>query len=160
MRKNGKGVLAIILTFPLMAMSADSVTLMPGLWEQTVTTTSLSIDGAARDLGDMPDRVKSYTTCISPEEAANPTLFFMSRAGGGSCGKPTGTVADGKLALAATCDGDTGAAIVELEGTYSAHQFAAAVKVQSTIRGAPAMAEIGITGTHKGLCPQADDADQ
>ena len=153
MRERNKPIAALVLALPLMAMAADTVTLSPGLWEQTVTTTALTIGGEPRSLDEMPERTRTFTTCISEAEAADPTLFFMSRAGGGSCGAPTGTVADGKLALAATCDGDTGTAIVELQGNYSAHSFSAKVKAQSTIAGAPAVAEITLTGEHKGLCP-------
>ena len=66
------GTLAVALT-----AASDTVQLTPGRWQNTLKSTSTTIDGAPAPAKHLQkDQEESYD-CITPEQARNPAQYFL-----------------------------------------------------------------------------------
>jgi hypothetical protein len=143
---------AALLAVPLAAMTADSVNMAPGRWIETTTTTAVTLGGRAA-AGARLNQPASRMVCLTPEEAAEPALYFQSKAPSGACAAPTGTVAGGRIKLASTCeDANTPRMMIEVSGTYARDSYSAAIRAQSLVRGQPAVIDMTLTGRFDGAC--------
>lgn len=158
MSRPAKLIAAAVLAPPLLAMSADSHGLEPGRWVETTTTVSAVMDGKPlpEDQVGGGDRVSSV--CIASTDAADPETYFKSSTPSGKCGVPTGTVGDGRIALASTCTNEgQPPALVELNGTYQQRSYSADVRATIQGDGREIVVTMKLTGTHEGACRGDED---
>ena len=158
MRLFGKAATAAILAFPLLAMSADSVTIEQGRWTETISTVSATLNGKPVPKDQLGDEVTHRSICITAAEAADPALYFKSQTIGGNCGAPTGTVGNGKMALAGACQaGENPAAIIELDGSYAGKSYRADIRAKSNPPAGEVIVNMRIEGAHEGQCRGDED---
>lgn len=149
----------LLLTVPLAAMAADSVTMAPGRWIETTTTTAVTLGGSPAP-GATLNQPASRPLCLTVEEAAEPARYFQSKTPSGACAAPTGTVASGQIRLAAACEGaNAPRMMIEVSGTYARDSYRAAIRAQSLVGGRPAVIDMTVAGRFDGACRGDEETD-
>ena len=107
------------------ACSGGAVSLQPGQWEHTIQFTSIDAPGMPEaQLGmmrQMMGRPQTESTCLTPEQAANPTGGMLSPGGGQNCQFSENVFSGGTVRVRGTCQQPGGgSAQMSMEGTYTA----------------------------------------
>ena len=151
----------------LFACSGSSTSLQPGQWEMTTRMTNIELPGVPEALATqmrtaMMNQPQTQSSCISPEEAANPAGRMMSPSGNSQgCTFTDQTFAGGTIRISGTCPmpGGRGTMRNSLTGTYTATTMDARIEseVTSPPGGPPGMPQTmrmqgSLTGRRTGDC--------
>ncbi len=118
--------LVLLAPLALLACSGSSTTIQPGQWEMTTRFTTVEAPGmppaALQAMQTQAGEPHASSTCITPEQAANPAGDIMKGgAGGGACQAGESTFAGGNISVHMTCSGPGGGSMnMAWEGHYTA----------------------------------------
>ena len=110
----------------LFACSPSAVSLQPGMWETTVTFSSIDLPGAPPQelaaMRGMMSRPQTSSRCMTPAEAANPAQQMLNHNDNpNACQFSDSTFAGGTIRVHGTCQAPgRGTAATSMEGTYTA----------------------------------------
>ena len=122
MKKRALFVPAIVLAA---ACSGSSVSLQPGRWELSMQFSSIEAPGAdpARlaQLREAMVRPQTMSSCMTPQQAANPTGNMLNpQRGGQNCQFNENVFTDGAIRIHGTCQPPGGGSDqMNMEGTYT-----------------------------------------
>ncbi|MGE4429834.1 MAG: DUF3617 domain-containing protein [Sphingobium sp.] len=124
------------------ASEMKKVTIRPGEWETTQEVVDVKIQGAPEGMpGGMMDAMKgrktTTKTCITPEQAANPSADFLTAQKDSKCTYSGFEMAGGTVKGAISCpapDGK-GKADITIDGSYSADSYQMAMEMQTAGMG-------------------------
>lgn len=146
-----KWLVAGILAVPLMALADDSVQMTPGRWQETFKVTAATLHGKPIS----PDAFKGKTTfsCVSPDQAHDPRLYFTYVSAGGSCEPPRGTVAGGHVSLTTHCSsGGRRPMDIDLQGSYGRQSYRMTGVARGSSADWPLTMTIVVDGAFQGPC--------
>ena len=149
-----KWLMALGCAVPLMALADDTVQMTPGRWQETPTAASVTVNGKRVASGDLTTEAKF--SCIAPNEARNPSLYFMEHSPGDNCAVPEGTVGGGRIAMRSQCrlKNTTTPAAVSVAGRYDAQSYHTDIKAVGSFAESSLPFEItfAIDGKYVGPC--------
>lgn len=109
-----------LVALPLAAMAQQADQFAPGRWEDRIQFTGLSIGGAAQQVEALNASAKPRYSCVTPEMARAPALYFMGHQPGDNCTTPEGSVANGTISLKSICSLKGAPLTVSVRGRYDA----------------------------------------
>jgi hypothetical protein len=133
---------------PFAALATDSIHLAVGSWHERIRTISATMDG--KPIAGAPFD-GSRDNCVTAEEAANPSLYFIQN-GGPEC-NAKGTVADGSITLSGSCRMQDFQTSFSMEGKYGATSYAMNALATSLTDGKTMETRQVIDGQYMGPCP-------
>lgn len=139
------------------------VSLQPGEWETSSEIVDVRIEGAPQGMppGAM-DAMKGRKTvnksCITPEQAANPSADFLTAQKDSKCSYSGFEMAGGTVKGTVSCPGgDDGKAVITMDGNYTPTSYAMNMEMNgSGMGGAGGMTmhmKMKTTGRRIGECP-------
>ncbi len=111
------------------AAETSNISITPGQWETTVQLTEFEMTGMPEEAREMMRRQmgqsRTSTSCITPEEAANPQATMFGGDENDSCTYNDFTMSGGTMLIDATCrpEGTDGTMTMRMEGTYTAARY-------------------------------------
>ncbi len=135
---------------PAAAVAADSVTMSAGRWEETTTVVSATLDGKPVPPGLLSNADETKFRCISPEEATEPSRFFLQSKPGHSC-VPIGTALDGHVEASAVCGGEP-PKTVSLSGAYGRQNYDMNARATFGMGGKSLSVALRLRGRFVGAC--------
>ena len=152
------------------AKEMKKITMQPGEWETTQEVVDVKIEGAPNDMPAgmmeaMKGRKTTVKTCITPEQAANPTADFLTAQKDSKCSYSGFEMSGGTIKGVVSCpspDGK-GKAEVILNGTYSAQNYEMTMEMQAAGMGGPNESNMTMhmkmrsNGKRIGECPAGKD---
>jgi Protein of unknown function (DUF3617) len=133
---------------PFAALASDSVHLVVGSWHERIRTISATADGKPIDPAPFDG---SRNTCITTEQAANPSLYFIHKDGPECDAK--GTVANGTISFTGTCRMDSFETSFTMKGQYGPTSYAMSAVAVSGSDGKTVQTKQVIDGQYVGPCP-------
>ena len=153
--------LALLPALAACSGAGGSTSIQPGQWETTTAFTTIEAPGmppAALEAmrGQMANQRQTQTSCITPEQAANPAGDLMKGGGGETgCQFSQSTFAGGVINVQGTCPGGPGGATLSMswQGSYTATTMEG--RFTTEVQGGPqSMRMIGtMNGRRIGDCP-------
>ncbi|MGZ8347716.1 MAG: DUF3617 domain-containing protein [Allosphingosinicella sp.] len=155
--------IAVLALLPAIAAcsGAGSSSIQPGQWEMTTSFSTVEAPGMPPEAlqamrAQLANQRQTQTSCITPEQAANPAGGLMNTGGSGpnGCQFSKSTFAGGAIDVQGTCPGPTGGSMtMSWQGNYTPTtmegQFTTAVE-----GGPQAMRMVGtMSGRRVGDCP-------
>lgn len=108
------------------AASAEGQFVSPGRWESTMTMIEMTMPGippeAAQQMKGMMGKPRTFTSCLTPEEAKKPKEDFFS-GGDGGCRYEHFTMSGGKIDAAMKCADQGAMRTMTMKGTYSPDHY-------------------------------------
>jgi hypothetical protein len=158
MRIINKIILVAALAAPAAAMTGDSVQLVEGRWEERITVTRVTVGGEDLPLESFPGRITTKFTCISPEQARDPRLYFQIPDNDGDCSVPEGVVLGGRMEMSSTCKMDDGTPMkMAVQGNYGRGTYRADVIGDADMQGQPFWLNMTMEGRFVGACTGDED---
>lgn len=150
--------LVLLAPLALLACSGSSSTIQPGQWEMTTRFTTVEAPGmpeaALKAMQSQAGQAQTQSSCITPEQAANPAGDIMkSGAGGQGCTARDSTFSGGNISVHMTCPGPGGGSMnLAWEGHYTATTMEG--QFTTELQGGPqTMRMVGtMTGRRTGDC--------
>lgn len=154
------------------AAEMNKVTIRPGEWETTQEVVDVKIEGApdgmpAGMMDAMKGRKTTVKTCITPEQAANPSADFLTAQKDSKCTYSGFEMAGGTVKGAVSCpspDGK-GKADITIDGSYAADSYQMAMEMQTAGMGGGEKGEsmtmhmkMKTSGKRIGECPAPTEA--
>lgn len=151
-------LIAAVSVLTLAACSSQPTTIQPGQWEMTTQFSAIEAPG-------MPDSVlaamrtqatqpQSHSSCITPEQAANPAGDIVNPGDGTNCTFTDSTFAGGVISVHGSCAGGPGGAQMRMswEGSYTETTMEGAFTTE--VQGGPqSMRMVGtMNGRRTGEC--------
>jgi len=109
------------------ACSGSAVSLQPGQWETTIQFSSIEVPGAPEaavaGMRAMMGQPRTMSSCMSPEEAANPTNRIMNPEGGTAppCTYTENVFSGGTIRVHGSCTPPMGGTMqMNMDGSYTA----------------------------------------
>lgn len=142
------------------ACSGASTSIQPGQWETTTRMTSIDMPGAppamlAQVRAQLANQAQTQSSCITPEQAANPAGSMLNTGSGASaCQFTDSTFAGGVIRVNGSCPGPAGASMrMSLVGSYTATTMEG--RISSDIQGGPQSMRMSgtLTSRRTGDCP-------
>jgi Protein of unknown function (DUF3617) len=153
MRVVFKGILIAVALAPLTAMAKDGVQMAPGRWQESFKFTAATVAGQPISLEDLKPPHPNRFSCIKPDEAANPRLYFAEVEPGDDCAKPVATVGNGRMSIRTLCKMDKTVTFnVALDGTYDRESYHMTGTAQGSIDGKPVVMSTAVDGAYVGSC--------
>lgn len=119
--------LVLLAPLALLACSGSSTSIQPGQWEMTTRFTTIEAPGmpeaALKAMQTQAGQAQTHSSCITPEQAANPAGDIMKggSAGGSGCQARDSTFSGGNISVHMTCPGPGGGSMnMSWEGSYTA----------------------------------------
>ena len=99
------------------------MSITPGQWEMTMQFTEFDMPGLPEEARGMMEQQmgqqRTITSCVTPEEAANPERGFFENEND-DCSYTDFSVGNGRILIAGTCSpGDGMEGTMRMEGTYT-----------------------------------------
>lgn len=124
------------------ACSGNSSSIQPGQWEMVTQMTSIEAPGApeamvAQMRASLPQQRQTQSTCITPEQARNPSRNMVGQGNNAAgCEFADTTFAGGNIHIRANCHppGATSMAM-SVDGDYTATQMNGRISVNMTTPG-------------------------
>jgi uncharacterized protein DUF3617 len=132
---------------PFAALASDSIHLAVGSWHERIRTISATMGG--KPIAPAPFD-GSRDNCITAEQAANPSLYFMQNDGPQCIAK--GTVANGSISFRGSCRDDDFQTSFSMEGQYGATSYAMNAVATSLTDGKLIETRQVIDGQYMGPC--------
>ena len=121
----------------LAACSGGPDSIQPGQWETTTRMTEVEAPGMpeaalAQMRAQLANQTQTQSSCITPEQAANPTGGLLSGSDSSGCQFGDSTFSGGRIAINGTCPGPGGPGSMRLtmEGSYTATTMEGTVTTQ------------------------------
>lgn len=143
------------------ACSANNDALQPGQWETVTKMTTVDAPGLppaalAQMRAQLANQVQTQSSCITPEQAANPAGTMLNTGGGTpTCQFSDSTFAGGVISVRGTCPGPAGAGSIRmsLTGTYTPTTMEG--RISTEIQGGPQSMNMSgtLTSRRTGDCP-------
>ncbi|GLT01510.1 hypothetical protein GCM10007897_29040 [Sphingobium jiangsuense] len=148
------------------ASEMKKITLLPGEWETTQEVVDVKLEGApegmpAGAMDAMKGRKTTVKTCITPEQAANPSADFLTAQKDSNCTYSGFEMAGGAIKGAVSClspDGK-GKADIAIDGSYGADSYQMTMEMQAAGMGGPQTSAMTMhlkmrtSGKRIGECP-------
>lgn len=148
------------------AAEAANLRLEPGQWEATVQLTEFEMEGMPEEMrGAMREQMgqpQTSTTCITPEQAANPQAEMFGDDGNDDCTYSEFNMSGGNMLIAASCQsGDMPAPMnMRMEGSYTPTSYEMTMNMDMAEGPTGPMRMSGqVTGRRVGECTDAAEAD-
>ncbi len=136
-------------------MQSANIQLVPGTWEATVQLTEFDMPQMPPEARDMMQqqmgRTQTSTSCITPEQAANPEAEFFANQDDNDCSYSEFDMSGGNILIAASCqpEGMGGAMNMRMEGSYSPSEYDMTMTMDTDTGPAGPMRIAGrVTGRH------------
>jgi len=150
------------------ASELKKVSLRPGEWETTQEVVDVKIEGAPEGMPSgvmegMKGRKTTVKTCITPEQAANPSADFLTAQKDSKCTYSGFEMAGGEIKGAISCpspDGK-GKADITIDGSYGAETYQMNMEMQAAGMGGAQTTGMSMhlkmrtSGKRVGECPAA-----
>lgn len=150
----------------LAACSGGNTSIQPGNWETTTRMTTVEAPGMPEPMlaqirSQLANQSQTQSSCITPEQAANPTGGLLSGSDSSGCQFTDSHFSGGEIRVNGTCPGPGGPGSMRMtmEGTYTETTMEGTVSTEmSAPPGAPGGVEnIRMSGTFNsrrtGECP-------
>jgi hypothetical protein len=143
---------ALALAIPFVATAADPAQLKAGRWEETMTMTGMTFNGAPVPISGAPQDTKSRFVCIDAEEAIDPAKHFLSIGQEGKC-VPNGMVSEGRIHVIGQCTTEKfGSMLITGTGTYRFATYDVGVKMTAKLKDRPVAISMTAKGRYVGAC--------
>ena len=148
------------------ASEMKKISLRPGEWETTQEVVDVKIEGAPEGMPKgamdaMKGRKTTVKSCITPEQAANPSADFLTAQKDSKCTYSGFEMAGGAIKGAVSCpspDGK-GKADITIAGSYGAETYQMTMEMQAAGMGGPQTTAMTMhmkmrtSGKRVGECP-------
>ena len=125
------GLIVFVAGIAASGYVAAQATIQPGQWETTSTVTDADMPGVpAIIIGMMKGRPKTFSHCITPEQAAKDPRSLIQT--GKSCTIQSFSMTGGKLSSVTVCPQPKGVMTVTSTGTYTPTSYTAASRMVMT----------------------------
>ena len=118
------------------------IRLEPGRWESVMKIDKMEIANlpasAKAAMEQQQGTTHTFTTCLTPEEAAKPSASFFQK-GASGCTYDHFTMAGGRIDAEMTCKQGTGPTHMTMKGEYGGDHYAMAIKSQGEMQPGMAM---------------------
>lgn len=141
----GAGASAENQSVEQVATEMKKIALLPGEWETTQEVIDVQLEGAPKEmpagmLEAMKGRKTTSKSCITPEQAANPSADFLTAQKDSKCTYSGFEMTGGTMKGSVSCPGpEGGSANMTMEGSYTADSYAASMEMQSEGMGGTSM---------------------
>ncbi|MPT48463.1 MAG: DUF3617 domain-containing protein [Sphingobium sp.] len=149
------------------ASEMKKISLQPGEWESTQEVVDVKFEGGKEAappalIEAMKGQKQTSKSCITPEQAANPSADFLTAQKDSNCTYSGFEMAGGKIQGKISCpapQGQQGKADVTIDGTYSETAYAMNMEMQAAGMGGPAAGDMKMhmvmktSGKRIGDCP-------
>jgi hypothetical protein len=139
------------------ACSGGSASLQPGQWEHSMQFTSIEAPGVPEaqlaQMRQMMGRPQTMSSCMTPQQAANPTGNMLNPQGGGqNCTFSENVFTGGAIRVHGTCQQPGGgSAQMNMDGTYTATTMNVTLSSEVTMPpGMPGPRTVRMSGTMTG----------
>lgn len=134
----------------------SALKMRPGQWEATTEVLSANAPGIPPDtLRSMVGSKATIAKCVSPEEAAKPSVSFLLGQSGRDCTYSDFSAADGRMTGVMNCaaPGIAGRAVMKLEGKFSPVAYDMDMGMEAAMPGGAKMnVKARTTGRRIGEC--------
>ncbi len=151
------------------ASEMKKISMKPGEWETTQEVIDVKIEGAPEGMPTgimeaMKGRKNTVKTCITPEQAANPSADFLTSQKDSKCTYSGFEMNDGKIKGAVSCPSpEGGKADIALDGNYSSEGYQMNMEMKTAGMGGDGSSNMTMhmkmrtTGKRVGECTQAQE---
>jgi hypothetical protein len=149
---------ALAVSAPAAALSGDGIKFTAGRWQETTTIQAVTLGGETLPLDLFSGANETGYSCVASGIDQDPEYYFMRLEPGVDCEAPKGTVAGGRISMAATCRiENTVPMAVQVSGTYDADSYRADVHGVATMEGQPLLFDFLMAGEFVGACTGDED---
>ena len=132
------------------------IRLLPGRWQSTMTLESMELPNMPPEARKAMDAQKgtssTFSTCLTPEEAAAPKAGFFQK-GAEGCTYDHFTMAGGKVDAEMSCKVGSGPGKMKMQGTYAPDRYSMAIRSEGEIQpGQPMNVAMTIVSQRTGDC--------
>jgi len=151
------------------ASEMKKITMKPGEWETTQEVIDVKIENAPEGMPSgmmeaMKGRKNTVRTCITPEQAANPSADFLTAQKDSKCTYSGFEMTGGKISGAVSCPSpEGGKADITLDGDYSSEGYQMNMEMKAVGMGGPQASNMTMhmkmrtSGKRVGECTQAPE---
>lgn len=133
----------------------------PGKWESTMKFVKLEMEGmppeAQAMMGKMLGKDRTFSSCLSKEEAEKPDAKFFGQADE-RCKYDNFTMGGGKIDAKLTCKADQGMQIMTMKGSYTPDTYEMTMSVDGKgPEGKTMSMQMALSAKHSGACTDKDE---
>lgn len=142
-------------------VAASDIKPLPGRWESTMKLAKIDMPGlppeAREAMNQQMGAARTATTCLTPEQAANPNADFFQK-GAENCKYDRFAMTGGKIDAVMTCTQDSTAIKMSMAGSYSETAYDIKVRSEGEMEpGMPMAMEMTVASRRVGDCTGSED---